>query len=85
MAVKNSAEKEKIKSLKELISLGTGRGFLTFKEINDGLITEVDKEELDAILHLIEQNSIEIVESEKKYQKTKTKEGPDEISWTSLT
>ena len=74
MTIKNSAEKEKIASVKDLISLGVGKGFLTFKEIDDGLSIIVDKEELDAILHLFEQNSIEIVESEKKYQKTKGKE-----------
>jgi RNA polymerase primary sigma factor len=74
MVTKNSVEKEKISSVKELISLGVGKGFLTFQEINDGLSSNIDKEELDAILHLFEQNSIEIVESEKKYQKTKTKE-----------
>jgi RNA polymerase primary sigma factor len=74
MAIRNSAEKEKISSVKDLINLGVGKGFLTFKEIDDSLSPNIDKEELDAILHLFEQNSIEIVESEKKYQKTKTKE-----------
>ncbi|MEI6080278.1 MAG: RNA polymerase sigma factor RpoD [bacterium] len=71
--VKNPAEKEKIASVKELLSLGVGKGFLTFKEIDDNLSKHIiDKEELDAILHLLEQNSVEIVENEKKYQKTKS-------------
>lgn len=74
MAIRNSAEKEKVSSVKDLINLGVGKGFLTFKEIDDSLSPNIDKEELDAILHLFEQNSIEIVESEKKYQKVKTKE-----------
>jgi RNA polymerase primary sigma factor len=70
---RNAVEKEKIASVRELLSLGIGKGFLTFKEIDDNLSKQiVDKEELDAVLHLLEQNAIEIVENEKKYQKTKS-------------
>ncbi|MCX6111740.1 MAG: sigma-70 family RNA polymerase sigma factor [Proteobacteria bacterium] len=77
MTGKNTVEKEKIDSVKELLSLGVGKGFLTFKEIDDNLSKcIVDKEEMDAILHLIEQNSVEIVENEKKYQKTKAATEP---------
>ncbi|MEI6092553.1 MAG: RNA polymerase sigma factor RpoD [bacterium] len=73
MTGRNITEKEKMASVKELLNLGVGKGFLTFKEIDDNLSkTIIDKEELDAVLHLIEQNSLEIVENEKKYQKTKS-------------
>ena len=73
MTGKNTVEKEKMETVKDLLSLGVGKGFLTFKEIDDNLSKFiVDKEEMDAILHLIEQNSVEIVENEKKYQKTKS-------------
>lgn len=77
MTGRNVTEKEKMTSVKELLNLGAGKGFLTFNEIDDNLPkTIIDKEELDAILHLIEQNSIEIVENEKKYQKTKSSTEP---------
>lgn len=77
MTGRNVTEKEKMTFVKELLNLGAGKGFLTFNEIDDNLPkTIVDKEELDAILHLIEQNSIEIVENEKKYQKTKNSTEP---------
>ena len=71
--MKISLEREKVVSVKELLVVGTNKGFLTFKEIDDGLSKYiVDKEELDAILNLVEQSSIEIVETEKKYQKIKS-------------
>jgi len=71
--IKNTTlEKEKVNSVKDLLSVGVTKGFLTFKEINDSLSQFIsEKEELDAILYLIEQSTIEIVESEKKYQKAK--------------
>ncbi|MFH1223447.1 MAG: RNA polymerase sigma factor region1.1 domain-containing protein, partial [Pseudomonadota bacterium] len=69
----NNFEKEKVESVKELLSLGVSKGFLTFKEINESLSQFVtERDELDAILFLIEQSTIEIVETEKKYQKTKS-------------
>ena len=67
--MKVSFERDKVVSVKELLVLGTNKGFLTFKEIDDGLSKHIsDKDEIDAILSLIEQSNIEIVENEKKYQ-----------------
>ncbi len=71
--MKVSFERDKVVSVKELLVLGTNKGFLTFKEIDDGLSKHIsDKDEIDAILSLIEQSNIEIVENEKKYQKIKS-------------
>lgn len=71
--MKVSFEREKVVSVKELLVVGTNKGFLTFKEIDDGLSKYIsDKDEIDAILSLIEQSNIEIVENEKKYQKIKS-------------
>lgn len=71
--MKTNIEREKVVSVKELLTLGTNKGFLTFKEIDDSMSKYViDKEEVDAILSLVEQSSIEIVENEKKYQKIKS-------------
>ena len=70
--MRSTVEKEKVASVKELLKLGIGKGFLTFKEIDDGLSQLIkDKEEVDAILHLVEQSAIEIVENEKKYMQSK--------------
>ncbi len=71
--MKSSFEREKVVTVKELLTVGSNKGFLTFKEIDDGLSSYImDKEEVDAILSLIEQSNIEIVENEKKYQKIKS-------------
>ncbi len=71
--MKINIEREKVISVKELLTLGTNKGFLTFKEMDDNLSKYIlDKEEIDAVLGLIEQSNIEIVENEKKYQKIKS-------------
>ena len=71
--MKLNIEREKVVSVKELLTVGTNKGFLTFKEIDDGLSKyATDREEVDAILSLLEQSNIEIVETEKKYQKIKS-------------
>ena len=71
--MKMNVEREKVISVKELLTLGTNKGFLTFKEMDDNLSKHIlDKEEIDAVLSLIEQSNIEIVENEKKYQKIKS-------------
>lgn len=59
-------------SIKELLSLGKNRGFVTFEEINIILPEEIkEKEEVDAILFFLEKSEIKIVENEKKYNKAK--------------
>jgi len=71
---------EKKKELLKLISSGKEKGFLTYEEINDALpddVTETDQ--LDEVMQLIEENDIEVVESEKqlKAQKAKGEKGGD--------
>ncbi|MBN1115084.1 MAG: RNA polymerase sigma factor RpoD [Oligoflexia bacterium] len=69
----HSIEKAKEASVRELIGLGLSKGFLTFNEIDDTLPSDIsEKEEIDAILLLIEQRGIKIVENEKKYLKSRS-------------
>ena len=57
---------EKKKELQKLIAVGKEKGFLTYEEINEALPEEVvESDELDEVMTLIEDNDIEIVESEK--------------------
>lgn len=64
-------DKERENAIKELISLGKNRGYLTFEEINNTIPDSVkDKEELDTILLFIDQNRIQMVENDKKFKKT---------------
>jgi RNA polymerase primary sigma factor len=66
---------EKKKELQKLITAGKEKGFLTYEEINEALPEEItESEELDEVMALIEDNDIEIVESEKQL-KTPRKPG----------
>ena len=61
------AKLEKKKEIQKLLSLGKEKGFLTYKEINDGLPEEIiESEALDKVMGMIEENEIEIVENEKQ-------------------
>jgi RNA polymerase primary sigma factor len=58
---------EKKKELQKLISAGKEKGFLTYEEINEALPEElIESDEIDEVMTLIEENDIEIVESEKQ-------------------
>jgi RNA polymerase primary sigma factor len=58
---------DKKKELQKLITSGKEKGFLTFEEINDALPEEItESEEIDEVMALIEENDIEIVESERQ-------------------
>jgi RNA polymerase primary sigma factor len=93
-----SLDSKRESSIKELLSLGKNRGFLTFEEINTILPESVnEKEEIDAILFFLEKSDVKIVENEKKYNKAKqqsrilvearrdqTKEKPEESFYDDL-
>ncbi len=77
------AKLEKKKEIQKLLSLGKEKGFLTYKEINDGLPEEIiESEALDKVMGMIEENEIEIVENEKQVKGVKKsaddKEGDDD-------
>jgi RNA polymerase primary sigma factor len=65
-------DQHKKEAVRELLFLGKSKGFLTFEEINDGLPKDINtKEEIDAILLIVDQNGIHMVENEKKFLKKK--------------
>ncbi|MEZ4750706.1 MAG: RNA polymerase sigma factor RpoD [Bdellovibrionota bacterium] len=78
------AKLSKRKELLKLIQAGKKKGFLTYQEINEAIPEEiVESDDLDSVMSLIEENNIEIVESEKKWKllkkqakETKEKEAP---------
>jgi RNA polymerase primary sigma factor len=60
-------ELKKKKELQKLITAGKEKGFLTYEEINEALPEElIESDEIDEVMTLIEENDIEIVESEKQ-------------------
>ena len=62
-----STKLEKKKELQKLIAAGKEKGFLTYEEINDALPDEItDSEDLDEVMTMLEDNDIEIVETEKQ-------------------
>lgn len=70
MTGKQVINKERENAVKELLSTGSNKGFLTYKEIDDVLPKDITEEtELNAILLLIDSSNIEIVENEKKFIK----------------
>lgn len=81
------AKLEKKKEIQKLLALGKEKGFLTYKEINDGLPEEIiESEALDQVMGMIEESEIEIVENEKavkgakKSADDKTPEGEEEAA-----
>ncbi|MCB9253429.1 MAG: hypothetical protein H6617_01955 [Bdellovibrionaceae bacterium] len=63
------AKLSKRKELLKLIQAGKKKGFLTYQEINEAIPEEiVESDDLDSVMSLIEENNIEIVESEKKWK-----------------
>ncbi|MCB0417932.1 MAG: RNA polymerase sigma factor region1.1 domain-containing protein, partial [Bdellovibrionales bacterium] len=63
------AKLSKRKELLKLIQAVKKKGFLTYQEINEAIPEEiVESDDLDSVMSLIEENNIEIVESEKKWK-----------------
>src|SRR3989338_1562333 len=60
---------EKRKELQKLLSAGKQKGFLTYEEINTALPDDIsESEQLDAVMGLLEQAEIEVVENEKQFK-----------------
>ena len=60
---------EKRKELQKLLSAGKQKGFLTYEEINNALPDDIsESEQLDAVMGLLEQAEIEVVENEKQFK-----------------
>ncbi len=85
MAKQQSVEKNgaarpslaKMKEVKELISRGKERGYLTFEELNEVLPPEmVESEQLDAVLSHFDELKIEIVENDEEGKKLMQRASP---------
>lgn len=64
------AKKLKKKAIKELISLGKEKGFLTYDEVNNSLSSNiVSPDQIDDMMILFGEMDIEIVDSDQKSQK----------------
>ncbi len=57
---------KKIKEIRQLISYGKERGFITFEELNNSLPEDITPEQIDDIITLMEKMDIEIIDSKKK-------------------
>lgn len=74
--LKNKTQHAKvdIKEVKELISVGKEKGFLTFEEVNDALPPSlVSSDQLDDVLTMFDDMDIEIVDSEEEGKVLKQK------------
>ena len=64
-----------MKEVKQLISTGKEKGFLTFSEVNEALPSNVtSSEQLDSVLTMFDDMDIEIVDSEEEGKQLKQKE-----------
>ena len=57
---------KKIKEIRQLISYGKEKGFITFEELNNSLPDDITSEQIDDIITLIEQMDIEIIDGKRK-------------------
>ncbi|MBI4374334.1 MAG: sigma-70 family RNA polymerase sigma factor, partial [Deltaproteobacteria bacterium] len=79
MKVEATVEKKEIKEVKELISLGKEKGFLTYEEVNEALPDDVvSAEQLDDVLTLFDEMDIEVVDGEDDTKTIKNKAGTPE-------
>jgi len=70
---------ERLSEMKDLITLGKERGFLTYDELNHALPSEtVDSEEMDSILSIFSDMNIDIVEDESEHVEFAEEEGEEE-------
>lgn len=71
---KTPTTKVDIKEVKELISVGKEKGFLTFEEVNDALPANlVSSDQLDDVLSMFDDMDIEIVDTEEEGKVLKQK------------
>ncbi len=57
---------KKIKEIRQLISYGKEKGFITFEELNNSLPDDITPEQIDDIITLMEQMDIEIIDGKRK-------------------
>ncbi len=57
---------KKIKEIRQLISYGKEKGFITFEELNNSLPEDITPEQIDDVITLMEQMDIEIIDGTKK-------------------
>ncbi len=73
------SKNERLSEMKDLITLGKERGFLTYDELNHALPSEtVDSEEMDSILSIFSDMNIDIVEDESEHVEFSEGEGEEE-------
>jgi len=73
------SKNERLSEMKDLITLGKERGFLTYDELNHALPSEtVDSEEMDSILSIFSDMNIDIVEDESEHVEFAEEEGEEE-------
>jgi len=75
------SKEEKLSEVKQLISIGKEKGFLTYEELNNALPAEiVSSEQIDNIMMMFGEMDIELVDSpdESRYQRT-TAESDEEM------
>ncbi len=72
------AKREKMSEVKQLISMGKEKGYLTYDEVNDVLPPDlVSPEQIDDIMMLFGEMDIELVDSYQQSQKVPAKKGDD--------
>jgi len=57
---------KKIKEIRQLISYGKEKGFITFEELNNSLPDDITPEQIDDVITLMEQMDIEIIDGKRK-------------------
>ena len=73
------SKNERLSEMKDLITLGKERGYLTYDELNHALPSEaVDSEEMDSILSYFGDMNIDIVEDEADHAEFTEAEGEEE-------
>ncbi len=73
------SKNERLSEMKDLITLGKERGYLTYDELNHALPSEaVDSEEMDSILSYFGDMNIDIVEDESEHVEFADTEGEEE-------
>ncbi len=72
------AKKESIENVKELISMGKEKGFLTFDEVNDILPPDIATDQIDDVMDMFGSLDIDIVDSAQKVKIPKLKSDLDE-------
>ncbi|MBI2082055.1 MAG: RNA polymerase sigma factor RpoD [Deltaproteobacteria bacterium] len=78
-ATTTNPEKKELKEVKELITLGKEKGFLTYEEVNEALPDDVvSAEQLDDVLNMFDEMDIEVVDGEDDAKAIKNKVGTPE-------